>query len=108
MELSLQHPKRVFMRNAIDYEIRLSYYDRVLKTLPEPMQNPDNRIVPSAAPGPDYEYDDPGTSHLRYRACSNLTATILKLGHTTTLRSSFWVSSEEGRRQKMSCPTSSR
>ena len=56
----MQHPKRVFMRNAIDYEIRLSHYDRVLKTLPEPMQNPDNRLVPSEAPSPDYEYDDPG------------------------------------------------
>lgn len=59
LDLSMQHPKRVFMRNAIDFEIRLSYYDRILKTLPEPMQNPDNRLVPSEAPGPDYEYDDP-------------------------------------------------
>lgn len=56
----MQHPKRVFMRNAIEFEIRLSYHDRILKTLPEPMQNPDNRLLPSEAPGPDYEYDDPG------------------------------------------------
>ncbi|GJE84805.1 MIF4G like-domain-containing protein [Phanerochaete sordida] len=63
LDLSLQHPKRVFMRNAIDFEIRLSYYDRILKTLPEPMQNPDNRVVPSEAPGPDYEYDDPARPH---------------------------------------------
>lgn len=62
MDLSMQHPKRVFMRHAIDYEIRLSYYDRIMKTLPEPMQNPDNRLVPSEGPGPDYEYDDPGMS----------------------------------------------
>lgn len=60
----MQHPKRVFMRNAIAYEIRLSYYDRIVKTLPEPMQDLDNRLVPSEAPGPEYEYDDPGTSYV--------------------------------------------
>ena len=48
------------MRRAIDYEIRLSYYDRIVKTLPEPMQNPDNGLIPSEAPGPDFEYEDPG------------------------------------------------
>ncbi|EKM59547.1 uncharacterized protein PHACADRAFT_250116 [Phanerochaete carnosa HHB-10118-sp] len=63
LDLSMQHPKRVFMRNAIEYEIRLSYYDRIIKILPEPMQNPDNRLVPSEAPGPDYEYDDPARPH---------------------------------------------
>lgn len=48
------------MRRAVDLEIRLSYYDRILKTLPEPMQHPDIKMVPTQAPGPDYEYDDPG------------------------------------------------
>lgn len=51
------------MRRAVDYEIRLSYYDRILKTLPEPMQNPDALVVPSEAPGPDFEYDDPASAH---------------------------------------------
>ncbi|CAL1699455.1 unnamed protein product [Somion occarium] len=59
LDLSIQHPKRTFMRRAIDLEIRLSYYDRILKTLPEPMQNPDMKLLPVEAPGPDYEYDDP-------------------------------------------------
>jgi nuclear cap-binding protein subunit 1 len=48
------------MRRAVDYEIRLSYYDRIVKTLPEPMQDPDAGLIPSEAPGPDFEYDDPG------------------------------------------------
>ena len=61
MDLSLQHPKRTFMRRAVDLEIRLSYYDRIVKTLPEPMQS-DTGMVPAQAPGPQYEYDDPGKS----------------------------------------------
>ena len=60
LSLSPQHPKRVYMRRAVDNEIRLAYYDRILKTLPEPMQSPDALVLPSEAPGPDFEYDDPG------------------------------------------------
>ncbi|KAH9950166.1 MIF4G like-domain-containing protein [Amylocystis lapponica] len=59
LALSLRHPKRVFMRRAVEFEIRLSYYDRILKTLPEPMQAADAQVMPEEAPGPDYEYDDP-------------------------------------------------
>ncbi|KAJ3533816.1 hypothetical protein NM688_g7231 [Phlebia brevispora] len=61
--LSPQHPKRVFMRRAVDYEIRLSYYDRIFKTLPEPMQAPDSLVLPPEAPGPGYEYEDPVNPH---------------------------------------------
>lgn len=60
MSLSPQHPKRVFMRRAVDNEVRLSYFDRIQKTLPEPMQGPEALVLPVEAPGPDYEYDDPG------------------------------------------------
>ncbi|KAI0761765.1 armadillo-type protein [Irpex lacteus] len=63
LSLSLQHPKRILMRRAVDYEIRLSYYDRIVKTLPEPMQNPDNGLIPTEAPGPDFEYDDPANHY---------------------------------------------
>jgi nuclear cap-binding protein subunit 1 len=47
------------MRRAVEFEIRLSYHDRILKTLPEPMQAPDAFTIPEQAPGPDFEYDDP-------------------------------------------------
>lgn len=60
LSLSPKHPKRSFIRRVVDYETRLSYYDRIVKTLPEPMQDPDAQVVPAEAPGPDYEYDDPG------------------------------------------------
>lgn len=58
--LSVHHPRRVFMRRAVNYEIRLAYYDRILKTLPEPMHAEDAYVVPKQAPGPSFEYEDPG------------------------------------------------
>lgn len=47
------------MRRAVEFEIRLSYHDRILKTLPEAMQSPDGHTITEQAPGPDFEYDDP-------------------------------------------------
>ncbi|KAH7924822.1 hypothetical protein BV22DRAFT_1105259 [Leucogyrophana mollusca] len=60
--LSEQHPKRAFMRRALEFEIRLSYHDRVQKTLPEPMQT-DPSVISDQAPGPDFEYEDPVNPH---------------------------------------------
>jgi len=48
------------MRKAVEYEIRLAYYDRIARTLPDDLQDPVALVVPDQAPGPDYEYDDPG------------------------------------------------
>ncbi|PSS31995.1 hypothetical protein PHLCEN_2v2237 [Hermanssonia centrifuga] len=61
--LSPKHPKRVFMQRSVDHEIRLAYHDRILRTLPEPMQAPDALLLPAEAPGPDFEYDDPAKPH---------------------------------------------
>ena len=55
----MQHPKRVFVQRALELEIRLSYYDRILKTLPQPFQEPSTGTMPDQAPGPTYEYEDP-------------------------------------------------
>ncbi|THH13322.1 hypothetical protein EW146_g6881 [Bondarzewia mesenterica] len=63
LALTAQHPKRVFVRRALEFEIRLSYFDRVLKTLPEPFQDPSALAMPDQAPGPEYDYDDPATPH---------------------------------------------
>lgn len=49
------------MRRAIDLEIRLAYYDRIIKTLPEQMQAPEANTIADQAPGPEFEYDDSGT-----------------------------------------------
>jgi hypothetical protein len=53
------------MRRAIEFEIRLSYHDRILKALPVEMQSPEAHTIQEEAPGPDFEYDDPGIFILR-------------------------------------------
>ncbi|KAI9063483.1 cap binding protein 80-PB [Trametes sanguinea] len=54
-----QHPKRAFMRRAVEFEIRLSYHDRIMRILPEAMAQADAGVISVEAPGPDYEYDEP-------------------------------------------------
>ncbi|KAJ7667559.1 armadillo-type protein [Mycena polygramma] len=63
LSLTIQHPKRAFMRRALEFEIRLSYHDRILKTLPPEMQAPEGHTIIEQAPGPDFEYDDPAKPH---------------------------------------------
>lgn len=58
------------MRRAIEFEIRLAYHDRILKTLPEVMQTPDAYTIADQAPGPAHEYDDPG--NLKINSFSDL------------------------------------
>lgn len=58
LSLPVQHPRRAFMRRAVEFEIRLSYHDRIMKTLPESMQSSDAYIISEQAPGPAYEYED--------------------------------------------------
>lgn len=48
------------MRRAIEFEIRLAYHDRILKTLPESMQTKEAYVIADQAPSPAYEYEDPG------------------------------------------------
>ncbi|KJA21655.1 hypothetical protein HYPSUDRAFT_165386 [Hypholoma sublateritium FD-334 SS-4] len=63
LALPIQHPRRSFMRRAVEFEIRLAYHDRILKTLPESMQGPDAYTIAATAPGPSFEYDDPANLH---------------------------------------------
>ena len=58
LSLPVQHPRRAFMRRAVEFEIRLSYHDRIMKTLPESMQSSDAYIISEQAPGPAYDYED--------------------------------------------------
>lgn len=51
------------MRRALEFEIRLSYHDRILKTLPDVMQADGAYVISSQAPGPDFEYDEPGITY---------------------------------------------
>ncbi|KAI0052632.1 cap binding protein 80-PB [Auriscalpium vulgare] len=63
LSLPVLHPKRVFMHRALEIEIRLSYLDRILKTLPEAFHDPAQGALPEQAPGPEYDYDDPSAPH---------------------------------------------
>ncbi|ESK93122.1 cap binding protein 80-pb [Moniliophthora roreri MCA 2997] len=58
-----KHPKRNFIRRALELEIRLSYYDRIAKSIPQEMHPAEAFCLPSQAPGPDFEYDDPAKPH---------------------------------------------
>ncbi|EJD00881.1 uncharacterized protein FOMMEDRAFT_157996 [Fomitiporia mediterranea MF3/22] len=59
LSLPSHHPKRNFIRRAIEIEIRLAYFDRIQKTLPEAYQAPGTDALPDEAPGPEFTYDDP-------------------------------------------------
>ena len=59
------------MRRAVRYEVRLSYHDRIMKTLPEAMHAPDAQVMAAQPPGPEYDYDDPGTMSLHTRILNN-------------------------------------
>ncbi|WAR62696.1 hypothetical protein PtB15_15B283 [Puccinia triticina] len=56
-DLPVPHPKRVFVSRVIELEIRLSYYDRIKETVPSVFL--DVELMPSDAPGPVFEYEDP-------------------------------------------------
>jgi nuclear cap-binding protein subunit 1 len=55
------------MRRALELEIRLSYYDRIMKTLPEQMQTPDAQVMPAEVPGYDFEYEASCESRITMR-----------------------------------------
>ncbi|KZS92618.1 hypothetical protein SISNIDRAFT_412320 [Sistotremastrum niveocremeum HHB9708] len=63
LSLTFQHPKRAFIRRVLDLEIRLAYFDRIMRTLPEPFQSPSAGAMPEQAPGPEYDYGDPNHPH---------------------------------------------
>ncbi|KAF5390479.1 hypothetical protein D9757_005267 [Collybiopsis confluens] len=63
LDLAIQHPKRAFMRRAVEYEMRLSYYDRIAKSVPEQMRGLDAHTLPIKPPGPDFIYEDPTQPH---------------------------------------------
>ncbi|KAF9242931.1 MIF4G like-domain-containing protein [Melanogaster broomeanus] len=97
LALPTGHPKRTFVRRAIVFEIRLSYHDRILKTLPEPMQT-DRNVIAVQAPGPQFEYEDPENP---YHDAAQSILNLLRgrsrvdevISHVDTLRTSLESSS---------------
>lgn len=60
LNLDTSHPKRAFIRRVLELEIRLSYHERIKKTIPDAMQVPEALALPADEPGYDYEYELPG------------------------------------------------
>ncbi|KAL0575354.1 Nuclear cap-binding protein subunit 1 [Marasmius crinis-equi] len=63
LELSVQHPKRNFVRRALELEVRLAYYDRIRRSIPDEMHPVEAHCIAAEAPGPNFEYDDPASPH---------------------------------------------
>ncbi|KAI7896054.1 armadillo-type protein [Mucor mucedo] len=49
------HPQVCFIRETLEKETRLSYYERIKSIIPVEFQ----KLIPAIAPGPDFEYKDP-------------------------------------------------
>ncbi|KAI7866860.1 armadillo-type protein [Spinellus fusiger] len=55
LALDPMHPQACFIRETLEKEIRLSYYERIKTTIPEEFAP----LFPPVAPGPDFEYKEP-------------------------------------------------
>jgi hypothetical protein len=60
LALPASHPKRAFMRRVVELEIRLAYHDRILETLPEPMQSAEAGVICAQPPDPVWPYENQG------------------------------------------------
>ncbi|KAI8381201.1 armadillo-type protein [Radiomyces spectabilis] len=55
LSLDPLHPQLCFIRETLEKEIRLSYYERIKSIIPEAFRS----VIPSAAPAPDFKYKNP-------------------------------------------------
>ncbi|KAJ3570164.1 hypothetical protein NP233_g4582 [Leucocoprinus birnbaumii] len=63
LALAPQHPKRAFTRRVVEFEVRLAYHERIFKTLPPQMQEPEAFVIAEQGPAPAFEYEDPSHPH---------------------------------------------
>lgn len=54
-QLDPNHPQVCFIRETLEKEIRLSYYERIKSIIPDYF----HALIPAVAPGPDFKYKDP-------------------------------------------------
>ncbi|EJU06060.1 hypothetical protein DACRYDRAFT_60601 [Dacryopinax primogenitus] len=69
------HPKRKFMRRAIELEVRLAYFDRIVQALPPPIREPEAGIVPEEAATAQFEF---GNSENEHHQASNTIAKLMQ------------------------------
>lgn len=54
LNLDTNHPQVCFIRETLEKETRLSYYERIKSIIPAEF----HPLIPATAPGPDFEYKD--------------------------------------------------
>ncbi|KAF8529245.1 MIF4G like-domain-containing protein [Hysterangium stoloniferum] len=103
LSLPTCHPKRTFINRAVQFEIRLSYHDRVMKTLPEAMHSSDAGVMSAQPPGPEYDYDD--SSHAHHEVAQSLLSLLRGrsnvnevMNHVETLKNNLTESGESEHR----------
>ncbi|KAK8870013.1 hypothetical protein IAR55_000583 [Kwoniella newhampshirensis] len=57
LDLPASHPRRAFMRQLAELEVRLAYHDRILDTLPEAMSADGAGVLSTESPDPVWPYD---------------------------------------------------
>ncbi|KAH9814154.1 MIF4G like-domain-containing protein [Melampsora americana] len=60
-ELEVDHPKRVLVSRILELEIRLSYYDRIVGTVPASYV--ESGVMAKKAPGPVFVFEDKENPH---------------------------------------------
>ncbi|WVN89018.1 uncharacterized protein L203_104234 [Cryptococcus depauperatus CBS 7841] len=74
LELPGSHPRRAFMRRVVELEVRLSYWDRIVETLPEAMAVEGTRVISSQPPDPYWAYEK--EDHPLHTEATNLLSQI--------------------------------
>jgi nuclear cap-binding protein subunit 1 len=70
LDLPNEHPRKAFIRRVLDKEIRLAYYDRILRTVPESFHAQEAGVLPEQVPGPEFDYSDPSTRFPGLTSCT--------------------------------------
>ncbi|KAE8211404.1 hypothetical protein CF327_g4840 [Tilletia walkeri] len=77
LDIPPNHPRRALIRRVLELELRLSYYDRIMDTLPAEMQE---GIFPDEEPSPAFTYE-PQSHALHSHASEILRAIRAKATH---------------------------
>ncbi|KAF9190188.1 Component of the cap-binding complex (CBC), partial [Haplosporangium sp. Z 767] len=55
LQLPVNHPQSIFIRETLEKTIRLSYFERIKEAVPEEF----HQFIPSEAPGPTWKFESP-------------------------------------------------
>ena len=87
LALPSAHPRRAFIRKVVDSEVRLAYHDRILQTLPEPMQAKEAEVI-GGDPQPNWPYERAGESQL---IINDSTSADRQITHSIKKPLAYWT-----------------